>query len=66
MTTKDYYQHIRSLGPFPATECFRLAKEATALDATAASRKIPPPALVNVETVEGAASVTLSFSIKVY
>jgi len=67
MTVKDYYSHTRSLGAFTAEDCLRLAREAAALDAAAAAKKVPPSSLASYEVMpDGSAPIRLSFSVKVF
>lgn len=68
MTVTDYYRHIRALGAFPAADCLRMAREAVALDESAALREWkrtnPGPQGVCWETMpDGSAPIRLSFMI---
>ena len=61
MTVHAYYRHARSLGPFRAVDCLRLAREAHALDGAAAANR--RPAWVEVSAEDGC---KLSRAIRVF
>lgn len=67
MNTQEYFAHTRSIGPFKASDCLRLAREAAELDRLAAVRVSVPPATVSREVLhDGSNPVHLSFGIKVF
>lgn len=67
MNVSQYYAHIRGLGPFPAHECLRLAREAAADDVRAEERApLAGPSLVSYEVQAGRPPLYLSFQIKCF
>ena len=70
MNAIEYYCHVRSLDArFPASDCWRMPKDAAILDEAAAIRRIKEQG-VNLASYEvmpdGTGLVRLSFQIKVF
>lgn len=62
-----HFKHARSLGTFSAEDCLRLAREAAALDQSAATRRLEPPRDVWREVLpDGSREIRLSSGVRCY
>jgi len=64
MDVKTYYRHARSIGPFPARDCLRMARDCAEMDKRA---KTEQPRIVSYEVLpDGSGMIRLSNSVKVF
>lgn len=63
-TARAYYLEARAMGAFRAEDCWRMAKEAAALDENAYAKRRCPPTQVWWESMpDGSAPVKLSAGV---
>lgn len=71
MSVAEYYKHVRKItdGRGKAEDCFRLAKEAVALDKASAERRLAEarkPDMVSVEVLPDGSEISLSRGVFVF